>query len=133
MSKSLFIVRGVSGAGKDTLSERIATLTFTADQYFEQKPEGYQSWNREELHTAHKWCQNQVETAMKLYTAKIAVANTFTSPREFKPYELLALEHGYQVFHIIVENRHGNDSVHDVPQDVRNSQEQRILNNIRLK
>jgi hypothetical protein len=34
-----------------------------------------------------------------------------------EPYYLLAEELGYQVFSIIVENRHGGKNLHGVPQE----------------
>jgi hypothetical protein len=34
-----------------------------------------------------------------------------------KPYFDLAKTHGYQVFSIVVENRHGSKNVHDCPQE----------------
>lgn len=48
-------------------------------------------------------------------TPTIAVANTFTQEWEMQPYLDLAKEHGYTVHTIIVENRHGNESIHNVP------------------
>jgi hypothetical protein len=34
-----------------------------------------------------------------------------------KPYFELAEKHGYKVFSVIVENRHGGVNVHDCPED----------------
>ena len=48
---------------------------------------------------------------------KIAVSNTFTQEWEMKPYFELAQEHGYMVFSIIVENRHGGTNIHGCPEE----------------
>lgn len=133
MSKELFIIRGVSGAGKDTLAKSISWATFTADQYFENMPQGYEaSWKPELLHNAHQYCEAEVRKAMENNIGKICVANTFTRPREFKAYEEMAEALGYRVHHIIVENRHGSDSVHNVPQVTRGRMAERLQGNIKL-
>lgn len=48
---------------------------------------------------------------------RIVVSNTFTQEWEMKPYFDLAKEHGYTVFSLIVENRHGGKNVHDCPEE----------------
>jgi hypothetical protein len=48
---------------------------------------------------------------------KIAVSNTFTQFWEMEPYFELAEKYGYKTFSIVVENRHGNKSIHNVPED----------------
>jgi len=133
MSKDLFIIRGVSGAGKDTLAKSITWATFTADQYFDGLEGGYEAnWKPELLHLAHQYCENEVREAMQHGLQKICVANTFTRPREFKAYEEMAEVFGYRVHHIIVENRHGSDSVHNVPQETRGKMAERLKGNIKL-
>ena len=47
----------------------------------------------------------------------IAVSNTLTREREVNEYYELAQEFGYQVFSVIVENRHNGTSIHDIPDD----------------
>jgi hypothetical protein len=47
----------------------------------------------------------------------IVVSNTFTQEWEMKPYFDLAKTYGYQVFSLIVENRHGGLNQHGVPED----------------
>lgn len=133
MPKELFIIRGVSGAGKDTLAEFLSWATFTADQYFDSLEGGYEAnWKPELLHKAHQYCESEVRKAMQHNVGKICVANTFTRPREFKAYEEMAEQFGYRVHHIIVENRHGSDSVHNVPQVTRGRMAERLKGNIKL-
>lgn len=57
---------------------------------------------------------NQVNSQ---FYPEIAVSNTFTQDWEMKPYFELADKYGYQVFSIIVENRHGGKNEHGVPED----------------
>ena len=47
----------------------------------------------------------------------VIVSNTSTTEKELKPYLALAEEYGYAVTSIIVENRHGGQSIHNVPQE----------------
>jgi predicted kinase len=67
---------------------------------------------------AHQWCQGMVKTDMILEYPKIVVSNTFTQEWEMQPYIDMAKEHGYKVFTIVVENRHGGVNEHNVPEQV---------------
>jgi hypothetical protein len=51
------------------------------------------------------------------YYPEIAVSNTFTQEWEMQTYVDLANKYGYQVTTLIVENRHGNKNVHNVPDE----------------
>lgn len=51
------------------------------------------------------------------FYSEIAVSNTFTQEWEMEPYFQLADKYGYQVFSIIVENRHEGANQHGVPQE----------------
>lgn len=112
---NLYLVRGLPGAGKTTFARHIVApeCVFAADDYFYDQAGNY-LFDIARLWPAHRSCQHAVERAMQS-GKDIAVANTFTRYREMKPYYRLAETHGYQVFSVIVENRHGNASLHDVP------------------
>ena len=56
----------------------------------------------------------------------IVVHNTFTENWEIKPYQELAEKYGYNFYTIIIENRHGTKSIHDVPEHVISSQKDRF-------
>lgn len=134
MEKTLIILRGVSGAGKSTVAETIAGKAwpvFEADKYHYR--DGVYDWKPENMAVAHNWCQEQVREAMVCRIAKIIVSNTSTTEKELKPYIALADEHGYQVISLVVENRHGNDSIHNVPQETRDAQELRLRNSLKLQ
>ena len=120
MEKVLYIVRGIPGSGKSTFAKSLGGTHFEADMFFMK--DGEYKFDMFKLKEAHKWCQDSVNTAMILNTTAalnetIVVSNTFTQEWEMKPYFDLAKEHGYTVFSLIVENRHGGKNVHDCPEE----------------
>ncbi len=121
INKSLYIVRGVPGAGKSTFAKELANgigaFNFEADQYFEDE-EGNYHWNPAKVHLAHSWCQTNTRQVMSLMRSPVVVSNTFTTEKEMQPYLDMAAMFGYRVTTLIIENRHGNESVHNVPQNV---------------
>lgn len=120
MNKILYIVRGLPGSGKSTFAKSLGGVHFEADQFF--MVDGEYKFDGSKIKDAHKWCQNEVNTAMILnHTANlnnvIVVSNTFTQEWEMQPYLDMAKDWGYTVFSVIVENRHGGVNVHGVPDD----------------
>jgi predicted kinase len=120
--KILTLVRGLPGSGKSTFANLI-TNKFSiceADLFFYDK-EGNYNYDGTKITQAHKWCREQVETRMKdnavnpQFYPEIVVSNTFTKEWEMAEYFDLAKQYGYQVFTIIVENRHGGVNQHGVP------------------
>ena len=116
MEKVLYIVRGVPGSGKTTLAKQLTANVFEADHYFYDNDGNY-NFIPSEIKEAHKECQQFVGYAMESGIQKIAVSNTFTQEWEMEPYFELAKKHGFNVFTIIVENRHGGVNQHGVPED----------------
>ncbi len=126
MEKILYLVRGIPGSGKSTFAKKLVGedfLVFEADKYFVNQDNGKYEFDISKIKDAHKWCQNLVENCMKdnminnQYYPEIAVSNTFTQEWEMEPYFDMAKKYGYNVFSIVVENRHGNESIHGVPED----------------
>ena len=116
--KMLYLIRGLPGSGKSTLAQGLAGLRVEADSFFMKETHSgrdYYSFDATQLHQAHKWCQSVAERWMQDREFPVIVSNTFTTEKEMKPYLDMAKEYGYDVTSIIVENRHGNKSVHDVP------------------
>ena len=124
--KELFLLRGLPGSGKSTLAESLGGTHLEADMYF-MEDGGYQ-FDVTKLKDAHQWCQNSVEDAMtwdeypeieflSAGVSRIVVSNTFTQEWEMKPYFELAEKHGYKVYSLICENRHGGINEHGVPED----------------
>lgn len=144
--KRLIILRGLPGSGKTTLARFLSvglygpykdyeTRAFSADSYFEQWSENTQSieynFDIAKLGAAHLSCQRLVEEFMqKPYDDWVfrtcIVHNTSTTEKGMKPYLDLAEKYGYQVISLIVENRHGNASVHGVPEETMTRMEERF-------
>ena len=124
MSGVLFLVRGLPGSGKTSFASAIWNdyAVCEADKFFYDK-EGNYNFDGSKLKEAHTWCKNQVETRMidhqnnQQYYPEIAVSNTFTQEWEMEDYFKLADKYGYKVVSLIIENRHGGQNVHGVPED----------------
>ena len=124
MSGVLFLVRGLPGSGKTSFVSAIWNeyAVCEADKFFYDK-EGNYNFDPSKLKEAHTWCKNQVETRMidhqnnQQYYPEIAVSNTFTQEWEMEDYFKLAEKYGYKVVSLILENRHGGQNVHGVPED----------------
>jgi predicted kinase len=129
-SKNLFLLRGIPGSGKTTLSRELNTINVEADTYFVQKS-GVYKFDPTKLPDAHKWCQDYTESLMEQETTSISVSNTFTQEWEMKAYYDIAKKHGYTVFSLIVENRHGGVDTHNVPESSLNAMIDRFV--IKLK
>jgi predicted kinase len=114
----LFVVRGLPGSGKTTAAEFLAGETcpvISADDFFYQDG-GVYKFDMNKLGAAHANCKSRVEGEMLKSSPKIFVANTFTTESEINTYKKLADNHGYMFVSMIIENRHGNVSVHNVPE-----------------
>ena len=139
---NLILVRGVSGAGKSTVGEMlgedtISTRVLSTDDLF--YVDGEYKFDPSKLAEYHQAIIDKVESLMVEYDWKImdhdyswfpidriVVCNTFTQMWEMEPYFNLAKKHDWCIHTIIVENRHGSDSIHDVPADVIKSQRERF-------
>jgi predicted kinase len=120
MSKTLFLLRGLPGSGKSTLSKLLGGVHIEADQYFMEN--GEYKFDSSKIKLAHNYCQSQTSAWMnsngdQVNVDRIVVSNTFTQEWEMKPYFDLAKTYGYQVFSIIVENRHEGENVHGCPKE----------------
>ena len=113
--KELFLLRGLPGSGKSTLAESLGGSHMEADKYFTY--EGKYEFDVTKLKDAHDWCQNAVRVFMENKNKRVVVSNTFTQEWEMKPYFDLAEKHGYKVYSLMCENRHGGVNEHGVPED----------------
>ena len=113
--KELYLLRGLPGSGKSTLSKSIGGIHIEADDYFMDN--GEYKFDPTKIKLAHGWCQLRTEHSMEDGVPKIVVSNTFTQEWEMKPYFDLAEKHGYRVYSLIVENRHGGVNEHGVPEE----------------
>lgn len=129
MEKVLYIVRGIPGSGKSTFAKSLGSTHFEADMFFMK--DGEYKFDMTKIKDAHKWCQDSVNTAMIMNNTAglnriIVVSNTFTQEWEMKPYFEMAELHGYKVFSVIVENRHGGVNEHNVPEEVLTNMKNRF-------
>lgn len=129
--KTLIILRGLPGSGKSSFAHHMfSNNVFEADQYFYDEHCNY-NFDVTKLHAAHMDCQRRVEELMKLsettqYGKEIVVSNTSTTEKELEPYLKLAEKYDYKVVSLIVENRHGNKSVHNVPDETMDKMRNRF-------
>lgn len=122
--KNLILLRGLPGAGKSSFAKTMWSeyVVCEADDYFVEN--GEYKFNARDLPKAHNWCKFRVEVFMKdnqvnpQFYPNIIVSNTFTQEWEFRDYYKLAEQYGYRVYSLIVENRHGGKSVHNVPEEI---------------
>jgi adenylate kinase family enzyme len=124
MNGVLFLVRGLPGSGKTSFASAIWNdyAVCEADKFFYDK-EGNYNFDPSKLKEAHAWCKNEVEIRMKdhqinqQYYPEIAVSNTFTQEWEMEDYFKLAEKYEYKVVSLILENRHGSQNIHGVPDE----------------
>lgn len=118
----LILLRGLPGSGKSTIGDIILFTTqnnqdvLSADNFFIDR-EGNYVFDATRLKEAHNDCQQKCAERMKMQFSKIVVANTFTQEWEMETYFEMADRYRYRVHSLIVENRHGGQNIHDVPED----------------
>jgi predicted kinase len=126
MDKKLIIVRGLPGSGKSSFAESIfpGYKICTADDF--HMVDGIYVWKQENAHKAHIYCQDKCKELMTRAISPVVVANTSTTEREMDPYYKMAEEYGYEVFSVIVENRHGGINSHNVPEETLQKMRERF-------
>jgi predicted kinase len=120
--KTMILIRGLPGSGKTTFANFLQSLgenvaICSADHYFEDPVTGEYKFDDSKLRQAHISCQQHAEFEMTQGNT-VVISNVNARTREMKIYEELAEKYEYQVFHIVVENRHGNKSIHNVSDDL---------------
>ena len=120
----LILLRGLPGSGKTTLGEIImqtpgsknTNAVLSADDFFLDENGNY-NFDSTKLKEAHNDCLLRCVDRMKNEFSKIVVANTFTQEWEMERYFEIAERYRYRIHTVIVENRHGNKNIHEVPDD----------------
>jgi predicted kinase len=119
MTNTIYLIRGLPGAGKSTISKRLAPVVCEADQYF--MVEGEYRFDVNGLAAAHADCQ--ARTAAEIAHGDVAVANTFTQAWEMAPYVKIAREADARI--VVVDVYDGgcdnatlaNRNAHGVPEE----------------
>jgi hypothetical protein len=116
---TLYLVRGVPGAGKSEfaftlLDNNVVAYSFEADDYFVDENQEYR-FDPLLLRDAHEWCQMNVKGRLRFDS--VVVSNTSTTEKEVEIYRKIAEECNANFVSLIVENRHGCDNIHNVPED----------------
>ena len=128
--RNLILLRGVSGAGKSTVAELFTDAhIISTDDFF--MVDGKYQFDANSLVENHMKCTAQADKAMNIaedndVNHTLIIHNTFTKQWEMTPYMILAEKYHYTVHTLIVENRHGSNSIHDVPADSIKAQRERF-------
>ena len=128
--KTLYILRGVSGSGKTSLAKTLEQLPNTkavaADDFWYIVGKGEYAFDIKRLGEAHDWCKECVRALLTKGEYNIVLHNTTTSEKELLPYLHLAEILEYKVVSLVVEKRHTNSNVHQVPKEVLINQAKRL-------
>ena len=131
----LFLIRGVSGSGKSSLSRELL-LNGVVDTIVEADDFFYNNNNYEfdvsKLGLAHNQCKERVISSL-MEGKSVAVSNTSTREQDVKTYQNIAKKCSAKFISIIVENRNDTSSIHDVPEEVLTRQAIQLYNSIKLK
>lgn len=128
MMNTLYFFRALPGSGKSSVAQKMAESMnidwYEADMYFYDDAGNY-NFDVSKLYHAHKWCQERTESALS-HGMSVIVSNTSTTEKEVDVYHDMAKRHGARFVSLIVENRHGGTSIHNVPQTSMDKMRQRF-------
>lgn len=116
---TLYLIRGIPGSGKSSLAQilfanQVVVDCIEADEYFVN--DGVYMFNPYKLKDAHAWCQDRTRVILgRGYN--LAVSNTSTTEQEVETYRKIAEECNAKFISLIVENRHGGENIHNVPEE----------------
>lgn len=141
MDKTVIILRGAPGCGKSTLAATLFKLAVfggqtvevcSADQFFYSTMDGTYNFDKTRLGEAHGFCKTLFTEAILNNISLIILDNTNGIATDFKGYKKFAEISGYVVHVLVVENRHGNKSAHNVPEYAVQRTKDRIAQSIQL-
>lgn len=123
--KTVYLVRGLPGSGKDTwVKNNLKCSAFSADNYMINEGGEYQ-FDPSKLGLVHALCLQEYLTSLQYEQKVVAVANTFIHVWEMLHYILAAKLAGYQVVIVQLHTTFKpsiqtclDRNLHSVPQDV---------------
>ena len=117
--QTLYLIRGLPGAGKSSLADTLLDLGNTyhveADMFFTMNTGNY-LFDGSKLKDAHVWCQDTVVQHL-INGYSVIVSNTSTTEKEVKVYQDIAKKYNARFISLIVENRHEGANIHGVPEE----------------
>jgi hypothetical protein len=140
MKKKCIILRSVCGAGKSSFADYLHGLTTSngrtcliccADDFFTDLDGNY-VWSQNAIGHAHLWCRHEFEEALKEGIDTIIVANTATRNRDVAVYRNLAIDAGYRVSVVTLENWHDGKDEHGVSDKIKLGMADTLRCNMRL-
>ncbi|GAB1607724.1 2',3'-cyclic-nucleotide 3'-phosphodiesterase-like, partial [Argonauta hians] len=96
----MFILRGLPGSGKSTLTDRILgvypnAVVCSADHFLIEEDGGVYHWTPERRTFGHKYCLELADRCCQMKCPIIIIDNTNVQRREVQPYIDMAVRHGY--------------------------------------
>lgn len=132
---TLYIIRGCSGSGKSTFSQEMCAafggIRIEADMYMYNE-KGEYDWQASKLKAAHAWVYSRISSFMSQAMGPLILSDTNVKHRDLQVYLDLAAKNNYRVVSLVVENRHGNSSIHDVPEKTLRRQESALRQSLKL-
>ncbi|QGZ16112.1 DNA ligase [Vibrio phage vB_VchM_Kuja] len=113
--------------------ERFGFGIVAADDYFTDSEGNYQ-YDPKKTVLAHAWCQERCLALLQNpHLSGVVVHNTSTRESDVRVYQEYAERHGHMFISLVLENRHGNTDVHNVPEEVLVRQEEQLRNSMQLR
>lgn len=110
--KTVFIIRGLPGAGKSELGMAVADVTVSEDDFFHLS--GEYAFEPSQRYQAIGWMVDRAIFEMETGTRKIALATCALHIGELAGVRIAARANGYRVFTMLLQNTHGGKSIHNV-------------------
>jgi predicted kinase len=118
---NLLLLRGLPGSGKTTLAKAIQLASgcpiISIDDYFTDPVTGRYFFKYQENHLAYKHCETRTRQALEQGYLLVVLHHTFTLDWEMEPYFKMASDMDYSIHAVTVENYHGGQNVHDIPEE----------------
>lgn len=132
----VYLIRGVSGCGKNFFADSIKflypeTVICSADDYYIHKYGEYKfHWS--EIEASHDYCREKFLHALINKQKVIVVNNTNINENQFGFYIDAAKKYNYKLISLVIENRHGGTNIHNIPPESLEKQKINIKQSLKL-